>query len=151
MRQLSEQDKNKYRQFYCGLCHTLGTKAGFKGQMLLNYDLCFLAILLQSLYEPEISQGKHRCIIHPVKLKNFYTSEAIDYAADMDIIPGIEGYFGDNGSHLILIAKDYQGYLDLCKIITEASEYKKADGNYPNHPTITFENLEKNMHKGRVI
>ena len=86
MRQLSEQDKNKYRQFYCGLCHTLGTKAGFKGQMLLNYDLCFLAILLQSLYEPEISQGKHRCIIHPVKLKNFYTSEAIDYAADMDII-----------------------------------------------------------------
>ena len=86
LKQLSDEDKKIYQQFYCGLCNQLGEIAGFKGQLLLNYDLCFLAILLQSLYEPTLSNDTHRCIIHPIKLKNYYKSEAIEYAADMDII-----------------------------------------------------------------
>ena len=86
IKQLSEDDKKIYQQFYCGLCHQLGKEAGFKGQLLLNYDLCFLAILLQSLYEPDLSQDTRRCIIHPFKVRDFYNSDAIRYAADMDII-----------------------------------------------------------------
>ncbi len=86
LNQLSETDKTKYQQFYCGLCHQLGQTAGIKGQLLLNYDLCFLAILLQSLYEPEITDDSLRCIIHPFKRKPYFKSEAINYAADMDII-----------------------------------------------------------------
>ncbi len=109
LKQLSEEDKNKYRQFYCGLCHSLGKTAGFKGQMLLNYDLCFLAILLQSLYEPNLSQDNHWCIIHPFKKKPFFESEAIKYAADMDIILSyyslMDNYIDDN-SRLAKIAAD---------------------------------------------
>ncbi|WP_028243089.1 DUF5685 family protein [Pseudobutyrivibrio ruminis] len=109
IKQLSEEDKNKYRQFYCGLCHALGKTAGFKGQMLLNYDLCFLAILLQSLYEPELSADKTWCVIHPFKKKPFFESEAISYAADMDIILSyyslMDNYTDDN-SKLAKVAAD---------------------------------------------
>jgi hypothetical protein len=130
LKQLSEDDKKIYQQFYCGLCHQLGQEAGFKGQLLLNYDLCFLAILLQSLYEPELSQDTHRCIIHPIKVKNFYNSEAIRYAADMDIILSyhslMDNYKDDNSKISKLAAdslsKDYNRIKDKYPKQTAAVE-----------------------------
>ena len=128
--QLSEEDKTKYRQFYCGLCHALGDKAGVKAQLLLNYDLCFLAILLQSLYEPDITSDRHRCIIHPIKLKDYYQSEAIEYACDMDIILSyhslMDNYKDDNSKLSKLAAdslkKDYDRIKDIYPRQTAAVE-----------------------------
>ena len=65
---------------------------------------------------------------------------------DFDIIPGVEGYFGENAAHLILIAKDYEGYLSLCKIISESNKNIIRE-----KPIITFENLQKNVKKGHLI
>ncbi|QFJ53688.1 DUF5685 family protein [Pseudobutyrivibrio xylanivorans] len=118
--QLSDEDKKKYQSFYCGLCRQLGKEAGFKGQMLLNYDLCFLAILLQSLYEPDIETEEFRCVIHPLKAKSGYTSEAISYATDMDIILSyhslMDNYRDDNsklsGLAASSIKKDYDRIKD---------------------------------------
>ncbi len=84
--QLSDDDKVTYQRFYCGLCQELHKQAGFKGQLLLNYDLCFLAILLQSLYEVPCDTKAFRCIIHPVFQKHGYLSQATEYAAAMDIM-----------------------------------------------------------------
>ena len=121
LRQLSETDKTKYQQFYCGLCHALGESAGFKGQLLLNYDLCFLAILLQSLYEPELTSDKHRCIIHPIKLKDFYRSEAITYAAHMDILLSyhslMDHYKDDNSKMAKLAANSIKNSYESLKAI----------------------------------
>ena len=113
--QLSQEDKQTYQRFYCGLCRELGKQAGVKGQMLLNYDLCFLAILLQSLYEPELRQEDFRCLIHPAKKKNGYSSEVMEYAAAMDIILSYHSLmdnYSDDGSKLSGMAasslkKDY--------------------------------------------
>lgn len=66
---------------------------------------------------------------------------------DFEIVPGVEGYFGESREHLILIAKDYEGYLSLCKIISEANRNHDKKGN----PIITEENLEKNVKKGHLI
>ena len=63
---------------------------------------------------------------------------------DFEVIPGCEVYF-DN-AHLILIAKNYQGYLDLCKIITEANK------NLQNgKPIVTSEILKQYVTKGNMI
>ncbi len=113
--QLSHEDKTIYQSFYCGLCRQLGKTASVKGQLLLNYDLCFLAILLQSLYEPSLNEEDFRCIVHPVKSKHGYSSEAIKYAADMDIILSyhslMDNYNDDNskisGLYANLLKKDY--------------------------------------------
>ena len=70
-------------------------------------------------------------------------------ANNFDIIPGVEGYFGENKAHLILIAKDYEGYLSLCKIISESNEWMRDNGG--GKPVITKENLEKNVKPGHIF
>jgi len=69
-----------------------------------------------------------------------------DNPIDFDVIPGVEGYLGEDAAHIILIAKDYQGYLDLCKIISESNE-----NVVKGKPIITLENLKKNVNKGHVL
>ena len=49
-----------YQSYYCGLCKTLKSQFGRKGQLTLSYDMTFVILLLTSLYEPETevsSQG----------------------------------------------------------------------------------------------
>ena len=45
---LSEEDVRDYKAYYCGLCRELKNIAGFRGQMLLNYDVTFLIVLARS-------------------------------------------------------------------------------------------------------
>ena len=52
-RELKIKDFETYRSYYCGLCHTLKKRYGRRGQLLLNYDMTFLALVLTGLYEPE--------------------------------------------------------------------------------------------------
>ena len=47
-KELSDEDKKIYQSYYCGLCQRLRAGCGKKGQMLLNYDMTFLALLLSS-------------------------------------------------------------------------------------------------------
>ena len=48
-KQLSEEDAQSYQSYYCGLCETLGSHFGSKSELILQYDLVFLAIC-QLLY-----------------------------------------------------------------------------------------------------
>ena len=52
---LSEEENDTYLGFYCGLCDCLHQTYGRSGQMALNFDMTFLAILLSGLYECEIT------------------------------------------------------------------------------------------------
>ena len=75
-----------YRSFYCGLCRNLHQKYGRMAQMMLNYDLTFLALLLSGLYEPDTVLEKHRCIPHPVRQHLMTGNDAVEYAADMCVL-----------------------------------------------------------------
>lgn len=121
--QLSEKDQIDYQRYYCGLCQQLHKLSGFRGQMLLNYDLCFLSILLSGLYEPATSTKEFRCIIHPVSKKHAYISEVTEYAAFMDIILSYHNLidnYNDEGSKLSLIAAN-----------SIKAAYDKAAQKYP--------------------
>ncbi|MCR0263577.1 DUF5685 family protein [[Clostridium] innocuum] len=84
--ELKIKDFDTYQSFYCGLCKALHEDFGRRGQLTLNFDLTFLAILLTALYEPKDQIVTERCVVHPlhchVKRDNAY----IRYAADMTII-----------------------------------------------------------------
>lgn len=82
---LSEEDKQRYRSFYCGLCHALGERHGQLSRMALTFDLTFLTVFLSSLYEPEERSGSGRCAPHPLKEHAWRASSITDYAADMTI------------------------------------------------------------------
>lgn len=66
--------------------------------------------------------------------------ESIPEDYEMEIIPGIECYFGEEATHLILVAKDYEGYKYLCKIISEANENIQTKNG---KAIVTLENLQK--------
>ena len=49
---LSEEEMKRYKACYCGLCRSLKQRYGQFSRLTLNYDMTFLILLLQSLYEP---------------------------------------------------------------------------------------------------
>ena len=82
---LTEEQLARYRACYCGLCRSLKERHGQLGRLALNYDMCFLVLLLDSLYEPETSCGDEPCIAHPRTPRPWQRSENSDYAADLTI------------------------------------------------------------------
>jgi len=84
--ELKLKDFELYRSYYCGLCRDLKADYGFRGQMTLNYDLTFLAILLDGLYEDNTVVEECRCVVHPFTKHLTRRNEYTDYAADMNIL-----------------------------------------------------------------
>ncbi len=80
------REYEKYCSYYCGLCKTLQNKYGIWGQLSLNYDMTFLAILLSGLYEPVCKEELSRCAIHPFAKRKIRKNEITDYAADMTLL-----------------------------------------------------------------
>lgn len=85
-KELSEDSRKAYQAYYCGLCRRLKTNCGPKGQMLLNYDMTFLVVLLTGLYELENEETEFTCALHPTKKRIARINKATDYAADMNLI-----------------------------------------------------------------
>ncbi len=85
MNDLTEEEKARYKAVYCGLCRKLNEKYGLAGRMGLNYDMTFLILLLNSLYEPQEQHREAACPPHPVKKHPEAYSEFTDYAADMTV------------------------------------------------------------------
>lgn len=85
MNDLSEDEKARYKAVYCGLCRALNEKYGLAGRMGLNYDMTFLILLLNSLYEPEEQTKEAFCPPHPVKKHRETATAFTGYAADMTV------------------------------------------------------------------
>lgn len=82
---LSQEEYERFRAAYCGLCHTLGKRYGFFARFLLNFDFTLLAILLSEGKTPECRNC--RCIAHPCKANcTMDETDALDLAADRSII-----------------------------------------------------------------
>ena len=73
--QLQEEEVRRYKACYCGLCRTLKLRHGQFSRLTLNYDMTFLIILLQSLYECEETSGCETCIAHPLENRVWWCSE----------------------------------------------------------------------------
>lgn len=84
--ELKVKDWRKYRACYCGLCRTLKEKYGSLGQMTLSYDMTFIVLLLNSLYESAQVPSRRRCKTHPLKKQDMLQNEITEYAADMNLI-----------------------------------------------------------------
>ncbi len=85
---LSEENRIRYRGWYCGLCRSLGEVCGKSCRLLLNYDMAFLAILLSSVHRLEETTAECSCAAHPLKKHLEIRTAASDYAADMNVILG---------------------------------------------------------------
>lgn len=84
-RHLSEEEFVRYRACYCGLCRSLRKRHGSLSRLTLNYDMTFLVLLLESLYEPEENRGEDPCLIHPFRARAWHESACTAYAADLNV------------------------------------------------------------------
>lgn len=84
--ELKIKEWNFYHANYCGLCHSLKEVAGAKARLTVSYDMTFLTMLLDDLYDCEKEEGACRCIVHPVKKHGYVKSEASLYAAKMNLL-----------------------------------------------------------------
>ena len=82
---LSEAQQERYRACYCGLCRSLKNRHGSIARMVLNYDMTFLVLLENSLYEPLEESGEDTCPAHPIAPRKWWCSEASNYGADMNV------------------------------------------------------------------
>lgn len=75
------KDYYSYQNAYCSLCHTLGKKYGLCSRIMLNYDVTFLLLCLDSL-EKKKDVWVIRCPLNPLKRKKMYFSQrALEYSA----------------------------------------------------------------------
>lgn len=82
---LTEEEQQRFNAVYCGLCHTLHRRYGWMTRMILNYDLAFLALLLEE--SETCSACPRRCMVHPIKARPCAdASAALDTAADYSVI-----------------------------------------------------------------
>ncbi len=82
---LTPEELERYKACYCGLCRSLQKRHGQASRLTLNYDMTFLVLLLQSLYEPEETRGEDTCLPHPLQARAWQRSEASDYGADLNV------------------------------------------------------------------
>lgn len=84
---LSEEEKERYRAVYCGLCLALRDRYGQLSRACLTYDLTFFVLLCNSLHEPVETQGASHCVMHPAPAapRPWARSAWTDYAADLSV------------------------------------------------------------------
>lgn len=82
---LAEDRQQRFRAMYCGLCRTLRKRHGLVTSAALSYDLTFLALLLNAVYEPGEQTLMERCLAHPTRQHAYVSTPVLDYAADMNV------------------------------------------------------------------
>ena len=80
--ELKVKEFNRYRAYYCGVCRGM-SRYTFIGRVLLNYDLAFYALLIDSEAKAEIKVK--RCKWN-LKKKPYACGEALDYAAALNLL-----------------------------------------------------------------
>jgi len=111
---LDDEQKKRFRSIYCGLCHVLHQRHGQIGCATLSYDLTFLALLLNSLYEPDEERGEERCLTHPIRKHAYVSATPFTYAADMNIALAYHKCMDNWLDDRNIIARSEAGLLKRC-------------------------------------
>ena len=143
---LSPEENRRYRAVYCGLCRTLKERFGLAGRMGLNYDMTFLILLFNSLYEPPENQSEAVCPPHPLRKHAESVSEFTLYAADMTVALAYYKALDDWADERKTAGKLYAGMLkkhyqaakarwpEPCGVIEECIAALRKAENDPSTP-----------------
>lgn len=80
------KDYERFKAYYCGLCHHIKKNYGNISRISLNYDMTFLGLLLDGLSDSSVEVKKIRCPLHitenrPIIINN----KALDYASSINV------------------------------------------------------------------
>lgn len=84
--ELKIREYNQFKSYYCGVCFAIKELYGNLPRVTLNYDMTFLALLLDGLIKEDLNIELKRCMAHPAKKKPvLLNNTAINYAASMNV------------------------------------------------------------------
>ncbi len=135
MDEMKIKDYRKYRAFYCGICHDLKERHGQISRLTLTYDMTFLAVLLNGLYEDELAEQNCRCMLHPTRKHLEYRNAITAYAADMNVLLSYYNLMDD--------WEDERKKLSLAGAAALKSHVKQLQQNYPRQSKAIEEYLKK--------
>lgn len=157
MTSLTQEQKDIYRGYYCGLCHCLHQEYGSLQRLVLNYDMTFMVLLYTSLYDLSDHSQQRRCIAHPFKKQLQTINEATYYAAAMNIALSYykcEDDWRDEHSHIAMLFSKFlkksmaslQGHYEekLMRIrdrLNELSRLEAEDVQDPDRAAALFGQL----------
>lgn len=136
-RVIPQKSELKFREFdiykahYCGICRAL-KKTGHLSAMCLNYDMTFLAILLNSLYDSENTHCSTRCMCHPCKKHLEIQDEYSPYVSDMTLYLAYYKCLDDWQDDKNIVKLFYSLYLKK-KVKLIENKYPKKCENIKNH------------------
>ncbi|MFV0465094.1 MAG: DUF5685 family protein [Lachnospiraceae bacterium] len=147
--ELSKENQKIYQSFYCGLCRTLKISCGTKGQILLNYDMTFLILLLSGLYELENEVTDFSCAMHPTKKQTAWVNEASRYAADMNVLLAYQNLEHDWKDEKSVTKKAFAAFIkkDYESIVQKYPGQKAALERYQKQQRKFEEERESNLDK----
>lgn len=134
-KELTEENRKAYQAYYCGLCRRLKTNCGARGQVLLNYDMTFLVVLLTGLYELENETSEFTCALHPCKKRTAWMNEATDYAADMNLVLAYHNFIDD--------WKDDRAYVKKAFVKMLDKDYTRIMSKYPRQVSAVEEYMRR--------
>ena len=154
-KELDATQKARYSGVYCGICREIRDRSSQTARLGLSYDMAFLALLLMSLYEPEESGGKCRCLMHPGR--RWIDNEFVQYGADMNVALAyyncLDDWQDDGKPAAKLMAKALEPhwkkiqacYPRQCRAIgdciTRLSRLEKENCGNPDEPAACFGQL----------
>jgi hypothetical protein len=116
--ELKVKDYEKFNAYYCGLCLAIKETFGHIPRFTLNYDMTFLAILLDGLNEDKIQYKKSICIAHPLNKKpKVIDNDALKYAAFCNValtyFKLLDNYNDNNSKISKLLSKFLKKYVKI--------------------------------------
>lgn len=122
--ELKIKDYEKFKAYYCGLCKSIKNNIGNIPRMALNYDMTFLAILLDSLNDTTPIYVKEKCSVHAFKGKAVIKNNpCLHYAAFCNTILSyykfLDNVNDDNSIKGKIFSMLFKRYLKKTPIILE--------------------------------
>ena len=151
---LTQEQKERYRAVYCGICRAMGESRSFVHRVALTYDLVLLAMVLSAAGNKPYEEGETRCGVQPFSRHKTLRNDYTQFAADMNILLAYYNFLDDvkdeggvlPAAQAALFRKEAEKlsevYPDLSKTIehclTEISEAEKRDERDPDIPGSAF-------------
>ena len=131
---MTEQETQRYRGAYCGLCRCLWKRHGQLTRFSLTYDMTFLALFLGAMYEPAECEELFWCPVHPKGKHTAITTKYTEYAADMNVLMAYLNCL-DNW-------KDDKNLVALLSSALFKRGFEEAKRKYPRQATVIRSELE---------
>lgn len=134
---LTEEQKNIFQGYYCGLCKSIRNRFNQKARLTLSFDCTFLAMVLDSIDSEENLLTDERCI----KKRQVIYNQIMDQCADVNILLAYYNILDDEKDEKSIKAKSAKALL--------FSSYEKARSSHLFLDTLIEEYMQKIWDKER--